>query len=216
MPTTEGMDVTLELSKVFTYFMVLLGPFKLLGPFARLTRGLDAAASRRVAIQAFAMACVGGLVATYLGQKVLYKWGVSLPALLLAAGLVLLLVALRTVLGQYETPETAAGPEKEPPAPRGIARALTFPHIITPSGTAALILLLAASTDRGYDLSILAVFLAVMVLDLVAMIFAKTILRYAATLLSIIGAVLGVLQVALAVQLLLNAGRLSGVLPGQQ
>jgi multiple antibiotic resistance protein len=86
---------------------------------------------------------------------------------------------------------------------------LAFPSIITPYGTAALIPMRAAA-GGSRDHSILGIFLAVMVLNLVAMWFAPFILKYGAGLVQVLGAVLGVLQVALAIQMLLLAGRLLG------
>jgi multiple antibiotic resistance protein len=135
---------------------------------------------------------------------------------------VLLLVALQQVLAQYAEPEDApppAGDASTAPAtvltlPRGLAFSpLAFPTLITPYGAAVLIVLLAASPDRARDLAILGLFVAVMAVDLLAMWFARPILARGKAVLAILGAVLGILQVALAVQILLAAGRLLGVLP---
>ncbi len=202
---------TMTLGKMFTYFMVMLGPIKLLGPFVKISRGMDAPASRMLAVKGFGIACLAGVIAAVLGKNILANWGVSLPALLLAAGLVLLLVALKSVLSQYEQP-SAPTTETQPPARFLALSPLAFPNIITPYGIAALILLDAA-TPPEQTLSILGVFLAVMVLNLIAMFFAKPIIKYCADILTILGAVLGVLQVALAIQMLLLAFRMLGIVP---
>jgi multiple antibiotic resistance protein len=213
---------TLGPSELFTLFFVMLGPFKLLGPFVKMTRGMDLAGCRRLAVSSIGIACIAGLVAASVGRIILKNWGISLPALLAAAGLVLLLVALQAILSQYEaspaTPAAAGGASPAESSPKGtaapgLALSLAFPHIITPYGAAALILLLTAASDPTRHWVILAEFLAVMVLDLAAMWFARSILKFGGSLLAIVGAVLGVLQVALAIQLLLAAGRLLGVLP---
>jgi multiple antibiotic resistance protein len=217
--STQGTVVTtLEIGKVFTYFFLMLGPLKLLGPFAKMTSGMDEAACRSLAVRGFGLACLGGLIAAFLGESILEKWSVSLPALLIAGGLVLLLVALQAVLAQYEplpAPSVETKEAAHPAAdyPRMALTPLAFPNIITPYGTAVFILLLAASPTRSREIAILAVFLGVMLLDLVAMWLARPILRHGAAGLAILGSVLGVVQVALAVQLLLAAGRLLGVLP---
>jgi multiple antibiotic resistance protein len=213
---------TLGPGELFTLFFVMLGPFKLLGPFVKMTRGMDEAACRRLAARGFGIACIAGLVAASIGRIILVNWGISLPALLAAAGLVLLLVALQAILSQYEAtptppvdtsgPPPAERPQSANPAP-GLALSLAFPHIITPYGAAALILLLTAASDPARHGTLLGLFLVVMVLDLVAMWFARPILRFGANVLAIVGSVLGVLQVALAIQLLMAAGRLMGILP---
>jgi multiple antibiotic resistance protein len=210
----------IDLGQVFTYFFVMLGPLKALGPFVKMTRGVDEAAARKVALRAFLIATVGGLGAAVVGQNLLKKWSISLAALMLAAGLVLLLVALRQVLAQYaddasdDVPDSGNAPTAPATLPPGLAFApLAFPTLITPYGAAALIVLLAASPDRARDLAILGLFVAVMGVDLLAMWFARPILKHGKAVLAILGAVLGILQVALAVQILLSAGQLLGVLP---
>lgn len=204
----------MSLGKIFTYFFVMLGPIKLLGPFVKITRGMDAATSRSLAIKGFVIACATGVVAATIGQISLGSWGVSLPALLVAAGLVLLLVALQNVLAQYEQRPAAPAETSQPPATASIYLAmspLAFPNILSPYGIAVLILLLAAAAP-GQSTAIFGVFLAVMVVNLVAMFFARPILKYGTSILQVLGAVLGVLQVALAIEMFLLAGRMLKIL----
>lgn len=205
----------LSLGKIFTYFMVMLGPIKLVAPFAKISKGMDARTTRTLAIKGFVIACVAGLVAAFIGTSTLNSWGVSIPALLLAAGLVLLLVALKSVIAQYESQPTPVAEKPEPATMASTALALSplaFPNIITPYGIAALILLLAVA-DPSYSVEIFGVFFAVMVINLIVMIFAKPIIKYGAAVLSVLGAVLGVLQVALAMQMLLLAFRMLHIIP---
>jgi multiple antibiotic resistance protein len=207
---------TISLGKVFTYFMVMLGPIKLVGPFVRATKGMDAAECRRLAAGGFSIACLAGLAAAFVGRSTLEKWNVSLPALLLTAGLVLLLVALQAVLLQYSSPPDLPAENEafRASAPKNLASSpIAFPHIITPYGTAALILLVSAADDRSRVLQILGIFLVVMFLNLAAMLFARPILKYGTGVLSFLGAVLGILQVALAVQMLIIGGRMLRVVP---
>src|SRR6185437_13319151 len=147
----------------------------------------------------------------------LTKWGISLGALLAAAGLVLLLTALQAVLHFWHAPEPAAPAETPQPAAASVKHLafspLAFPNIITPYGSAALILLASAGSNEMGVFRILAIFLAVMVLNLAAMWFARPIVKFGSGVLTILGAVLGVLQVALAVQMLLVAGRMLRIVP---
>lgn len=209
---SQNALTTMSLGKMFTYFMVMLGPIKLLGPFVKISRGMDASASRMLAVKGFLIACLAGLIAAVLGKNTLANWGVSLPALLIAAGLVLLLVALKSVLSQYEQPPIPTTETLQPTARFLALSPLAFPNIITPYGIAALILLDAAAPPEQ-SLAIFGVFLAVMVMNLVAMFFAKPIIKYCTDILTILGAVLGVLQVALAIQMLLLAFRMLGIVP---
>ena len=174
---------------------------------------MDAPATRMLALKGFFFASLAGVAAATFGQNTLVKWDVGLPALLIAAGLVLLLVALKSVLSQYEqSPRVPPGDNPQPATTMLAISPLAFPTIITPYGIAAFILINAAVPPEQ-NIEIYKVFLEVMALNLVAMLFARPIIKYLSTVLTILGAVLGVLQVALAVQMLILAFRMLGFLP---
>src|SRR5262245_50764574 len=94
-------STVLSSGKAVTFLILTLGPLKIIGPFARMTRGRDARFKRSLALQGTAVAIVATLMAGIVGSAILEKWGVSLGALLLAAGAVLFLVALRPLLEQF-------------------------------------------------------------------------------------------------------------------
>jgi multiple antibiotic resistance protein len=171
---------------------------------------MEESAARKVGVKAFAIACVGGLLAAVVGQNTLAAWGISPPALHLTAGLVLLLVALRAVLAQYG-PVGQGSPSA--PAPANLAFSpLAFPTILTPYGLATFILILAVTREQGRELIIILLFGAVMVLNLLVMRYARTIIRRGALGLQLLGAILGILQVALALQMILDVLRALRVL----
>jgi multiple antibiotic resistance protein len=202
-------------AEIFTFLFVMLGPLKLLGPFVQRTRGLDDATVRQIAFWAFVIATVGIVAGGLVGRTVLAKWHVSLPALQITAGLVFFLVAVRHVLEPYEPAQAhAPAPEPLPPTPFAAGLRLVFPMVLTPYGIAAVIALLAASTELRRTLTILGLVLVVMALNLAAMSFGRRILVGAVVIgLQVVGAVLAVLQVALSVQIILGALRSLGV-PG--
>src|SRR5262245_46673874 len=121
VPTTP-----FSVGKVFTFLFMTLGPFKIIGPFAELTRGRDRAFKRQLAFQGIIISVLAMLAAATVGANTLQSWGVSVGALQLAAGLVLFLVALKPVLEQYEPkePEAEAAELHNRPAPS--ASALAF------------------------------------------------------------------------------------------
>ena len=200
----------LSLAMVFTCFMVMLGPVKIVGPFAKLTSGVEEVAARKIGLKALGIACLAGLVAAVSGQNTLVSWNIAPSSLHLAAGLILLLVALKNVMAQYEAPAEGSKPVA---APSNIAFSpLAFPTIITPHGLATFILLLAVSHDVSRDVLIVALFFAVMLVNLLVLWYARPIIRRGAFFLQILGAVLGVLQVALAIQMIVEALRFLKVL----
>ena len=199
-------------AEIFTLLFIMLGPLKLLGPFVQRTRGLDDAMVRHIAFWTFVIATAGIVVGSLIGRAMLAQWHVSIPALQITAGIVFFLVALRQLLEQYE-PVHPPAPEPLPPAPFAAASRLVFPMVLTPYGIAAVIALLAASTESRRILTTLGLVLVVMVLNLVAMSLARRILVGGVVMvLQVVGAVLAVLQVALSVEIILGALRSLGVL----
>ena len=80
----------LSLSMVFTCFMVMLGPIKIVGPFAMLTSGMEEPVARKIGVKALGIACFAGLVAAVSGQQTLVSWGIAPSSLHLAVGAILL------------------------------------------------------------------------------------------------------------------------------
>ncbi|HEY6360812.1 MAG TPA: MarC family protein [Vicinamibacterales bacterium] len=202
-------------AEIFTILFVMLGPMKVLGPFAQRTRGIDDAAMRRIAWWTFVVATVGIVTGSLLGRAMLQSWGVSVSALRLTGGVVFFLVALRQLLEQYE-PAHAVPPETLPASPIRAAVHFVFPMVLTPYGIAAVIALLASSLEAERTVMILELVLLVMVLDLLAMLLARRILvGLTVVILQVFGAVLAVLQVALSVELILGGLRSLGVIAGE-
>jgi multiple antibiotic resistance protein len=210
-PFSRPAGYVVGAGEIFTLFFVTLGPLKLLGPYAKLTRGLDRTSRRQLALRAIVIAALAALAGGFLGTRLLISWHIPTVVALLAGGLVLLLVALRLVLEQYAPPPAEpAGAQAPPPSPFLIA----FPGIVTPYGMAVVIVLLAGSLDAPRTLLILEMLAVVLALDLLAMWFAPVIVRTSGWLLQILGAVLGVMQIALAIRFILFALQHLGLLPG--
>ena len=93
------------LGQVFTILFLMLGPFKIVGPFFKVTKGADARLTRQIALWATIFSAVALLIAGFLGESILGSYGIPLPVLALAGGIILFLVALKSVLEQFETPE---------------------------------------------------------------------------------------------------------------
>jgi len=197
--------------EIFILFFVTLGPFKLLGPFEQQTRDLSPVALRGIAVRAFAIGLTAVIVGGTLGTTLAAKWMISVPAIEIATGLTLFLVAIRLVLAPYE-PSPALPPLPE--APMAAALRLTFPLVVSPYGIAALIALLASTDDPAMIRATYLILITVMVLNLLAMLYVRNIMRGLTLLvLQVIGSVLGVLQVALAVQIIIRGLRGLDVIP---
>jgi multiple antibiotic resistance protein len=203
----------ISITEMFTFLFLMLGPIKILGPFVQLTRKGDATFARRLAIRAFLYSCAALVFAAVIGEKSMRKYHISVPVLGIAAGIILFLVALRTVMQQFDTSETAARHEYEP-SMRLAVSPLAFPTIVTPYGVAAVIVFMTLTPDFVTKSEIFAALLGLMVLNLVAMLFAKQVLKYAGMPMQLLGTVLGIIQVALGLQIIVMGLRGLGLLQG--
>jgi multiple antibiotic resistance protein len=190
--------------EIFTLFFVMLGPLKILGPFAQRTR--DIPDPGRIAWHAFVLATLGAITGGFLGTLLLDKWHVSFPALTLGGGIIFFLVAVQQLLAQYRPRGSTASQADEPlPAsPLAAALQLVFPIVLTPYGIAAVIALLARSDSNTRTVSILVMLVLIMVINFLAMLFARRILvGIVPVLLQLLGAVMAILQLALSIQFIL-------------
>jgi len=204
----------LSLPQVFALLFLMLGPFKIIGPFWKITQGAEPAFVRRLALLATAFSSIALLLAGMLGERLLGNFGVSLPMLALAGGIILFLNALQTTLQQFSVPTAEPAPTGVH-APESIPRLaispLAFPTIVTPYGIAALVVFLALSPDVADRLQVAGVVLAIMLLNLVVMLLTRHIVRVLLVVLTILGAVLGVVQVALGLQIIFRSLATLGV-----
>ena len=196
---------TFPIGKIFTVLFLMLGPFKIIGPFAMMTRGLDLALTRRIALLASGFAAVALLLAAFLGGAILQRFGIPLPVLALAAGLILFLVAIVNILQQFKPAILSDEPTKVPVLAK--ASSFAFPNIVTPYGIAALVVFLALSPDGTKRLAIGAIVLAILLINLIFMLITPYIFRILGIFLQILAAVLGVIQVALGLQIIYNSLR---------
>lgn len=209
----ETQATPFSLGKVFTFLFLTLGPFKIIAPFAEMTRGRDPAFKRELALRGTLHAALGLLAAATIGAQALRRWEISVGALQLTAGILLFLVALRAVLDQYgprtSRPE-AGGSDRAAaePASKLAISPLAFPTIVTPWGLAVLIILVTLRTGvPTLALQLLGVTVAVLAVNFLAMLGAERILRtpFVGTMLGTVGMVLAILQVALGVQAIVGA-----------
>ncbi len=187
------MQLKLE---VFTFLFLTLGPFKIIGPFAKITKNASPKLASQIAIRAVIFASVAILFAALLGKSILSKYSIPLPILTLSAGIILFLVALIAILKQFELPFSHDEGEIAPTLKMAISP-IAFPTIVTPYGIAAVIVFLSVSPDFASQLKVGAILLGIMLLNLIVMLVMRYILKPLGLILSILGAVLSIIQVAL-------------------
>ena len=188
--------------EIFTLLFLMIGPFKVIGPFAKMTEHAETKLTNQIAVQATLFAVLGVLLASFLGENILDNFGIPVPILALTGGLILFLVALSNVIQTYTpAPETE---NQTIPTIRMALHPLAFPTIVTPYGIAAVIVLMSISPGLHEKLIIGAIVIGIMVLNLIAMILTRYIGKFLFLFLSILGSVLAVVQVALGMKIVYN------------
>jgi multiple antibiotic resistance protein len=86
-----------RISFIFTICFMLLGPIKIIQPFARLTQGKERSFKRSVAIKSALIAAIVCVFVVIAGDNLVSKYELSFAALQISGGLVLLLAAMLTI-----------------------------------------------------------------------------------------------------------------------
>lgn len=203
-----------QFSFVFTICFMLLGPIKLIPLFAGLTQGLDAPFKRGVAWRATAIAAVLCAFVALAGGNLLGKYRISLDAVRLAGGLVLLIAALQVIFKKAPAPSPRDG---TPRALQLAASPIAIPGIVPPAGVAAILIIMALAPQYPGMGQALAICLAIMMaLNVLVMVFIDRVMRIPglAVVLTVLGSVLVFVQAALAIQMMLVALKSLGVVEG--
>jgi len=182
---------------VFTIFMLTLGPIKTVPGFYLMTRDQDARAARALAIRGTLIATAISLLVALVMRGTAAAWQVSLDELRIAGG-ILLFVASRNIIEQFNRPV----PPAPPPSPHPAVTPLAIPIIVTPWGVVAILLFVgAAAGDPARIAAVIGILLLTMVLNLVGMLFARQIIGLVGFVtFQVIGWVFAVLQAGLAVE----------------
>ena len=193
-PITWGM--------IFALLFLMLGPIKLVGPFAATTKDCDRVFRLRLATRAFLFSIAAVTIAAGLGKSMLDNFAIPVQVLQIAAGFILLLVALQAVMQQYTT--TRSPEHTEPPTLALAFSPLAFPTIVTPYGIAAVTILITLAPTTEIGLTLTGFVYLILFLDWLAMLAAHLIVRWLGPLLLLFGVILGVNQVALGLQFMLG------------
>jgi multiple antibiotic resistance protein len=201
-----------KFSFIFTIFFMLLGPVKLIPTFAGLTRGADARFKRDVAIRAAVIASVLCVFVALAGGTLVSRYRISIDALRIAGGLVLLISGLQVI---FQKAPPSRPPSGSPSAIRLAVSPLAAPGIVPPAGVAAiLICMMLAPQFPGMEQAIAICLVTMMVLDFLVMYFIDQVMKTPGLMivLAMLGSVLVFVQVGLAIEFILNALRGLGVI----
>jgi len=184
----------------FVLLLVAVNPALAVPEFVTVTAKLGATAKRRIAIEAVLIAGGVLLAFTAVGQIVLAALGIELHAFQIAAGLILLLMALRMVLEEtaHHEPATGHNPAVHP---------LAIPYLAGPKSIMTVMLLTDSDSYSPRDqIEVGALLVLVLALTLACLLGARWAHRALRdTGVSIISRVMGLILAALATQYILDA-----------
>jgi multiple antibiotic resistance protein len=199
-------------------FFATIGPADLVLVFAALTERTTSLARRQVALRGTLIATGILLFFAVFGDPLLKLFGITLPALRVAGGVLLLLISIDMVFARHSG-GTGTTPEEETEA-RTRADISVFPLatplIAGPGAISAVILLTTAegAFTAGWVL-IVAAMLLILLVCYAAMLLAIPLQRLLGiTGLAVVSRVVGVLLAALAIQFLIDGIKASGLIPG--
>lgn len=192
-----------QFSFIFTVFFMLLGPIKLIPAFGGLTRGADLRFKREVAFWATVIAAVLCTFVAVAGTALLGKYRISLEALRVSGGLVLLIASLQVIFKKGQPPSPPSG---TPTALQLAVSPVAIPMMVPPAGVALILLTMMLAPQFPGTTQAVAICLAIMmVLDFLVMYFVDWVMTPGVMLvLAVLGSVLIFVQVCLGVETILN------------
>ena len=202
----------------FTTLFATISPISVAAMFAALTVSQKARARRAIAVRGTLIATVILLGFALLGEYLLTALGISLAALRISGGILLLLIGIDKVFARSDN-----GPASNPDERREAeikddisVFPLATPLLAGPGAMGATILLMAdARANLAHQFAVVGALVAIMLLTLAALLSASKLQKMlGVTGMHVVGRVMGVLLAALAVQFILDGIAQSGLLAG--
>jgi multiple antibiotic resistance protein len=201
-----------------TTFFATIGPLDVAAIFAALTPNNTTRERRAIALKGTLIALGILLLFALFGDSLLHLFGISLPALRTAGGVLLLLIAIDMVFARPSGGVTTTEAEnKEATAKHDISVfPLATPLLAGPGAMGATILLVAdAEGDPATIAIVIGCLMAMLLATFILMLIAVQIQRLlGVTGLHVVSRVFGVLLAALAVQFIFDGIASSGLLGG--
>ena len=202
----------------FTTFFATISPISVAAMFAALTASADAEMRRSMAFRGTVIAAAILLAFALLGEYLLTGLGISLAALRISGGILLLLIGIDKVFARSSNgASTTAAEQQEAEIKEDISVfPLATPLLAGPGAMGATILLMAdVKGNLAHQATVITALLAILLITLVSLLFASKLQKLlGVTGMHVVGRVMGVLLAALAVQFILDGIAQSGLLGG--
>jgi len=202
----------------FTTFFATISPISVSAMFAALTVTADAKMRRKMAIRGTVIAACILMGFALLGEYLLTGLGISLAALRISGGILLLLIGIDKVFARASNGASTTREEQEEAEIKEDISVfpLATPLLAGPGAMGATILLMSDVKDSvSHQLIVMGAILAILLITLAALLSASKLQKLlGVTGMHVVGRVMGVLLAALAVQFILDGIRQSGLIGG--
>jgi multiple antibiotic resistance protein len=202
----------------FTTFFATISPIGVSAMFAALTVTADAKTRRTMAIRGTVIAACILMGFALLGEYLLTGLGISLAALRISGGILLLLIGIDKVFARASNGASTTREEQEEAQIKEDISVfpLATPLLAGPGAMGATILLISDVKDSvSHQLIVAGAIIAVLLITLAALLSASKLQKLlGVTGMHVVGRVMGVLLAALAVQFILDGIRQSGLIGG--
>jgi multiple antibiotic resistance protein len=200
----------------FTTMFATISPISVSAMFAALTVSVDAHARRAIAVRGTLIAGVILLGFALCGEYLLTGLGISLAALRISGGILLLLIGIDKVFARSDNGATTTKAERKEAEDKDDISVfpLATPLIAGPGSMGATILLMAdVKGDLPHQLVVIGALIAILLVTLLTLLSASKLQKMlGVTGMQVVGRVMGVLLAALAVQFILDGLGQSGLL----
>jgi multiple antibiotic resistance protein len=194
---------------IFAVLFLLLGPIRLIIPYAKLVAGFDPTSKWKIALVAAGIAAAICIFVALVGERLLTKYDIAFDSLRVAGGLLLTVSALKNIV----FPEGSPSPSVERRSVFETGLAVATPVIVSPVGIAAILVFSMAAPDAAAAReTVLFPLLGLMAANLVVMLLIDFIMKIPGlnSALYLIAAVLSLVQVALGVDAMIEGLGIAG------
>ncbi|MBK1882368.1 MarC family protein [Luteolibacter pohnpeiensis] len=196
-----------EFGSILLAFIAIMNPIANTPIFLALTEDLDAATRRNVAIRALLLAFALISAFAFGGQLLFNAFGLTLPALRIAGGILVALVGYHLLQGEPSVIHTPASAKAGNPAESALGIAVTplaLPILAGP-GTIATAMNLSVGNSKRQALVVVIAFAVVCLLTLICFLSGQALVKYLGrTAIKVVTRLMGLILAVVGVQMLIE------------
>ena len=204
----------MDIASIAILLLATIGPTRAAIVFVGMTKSADAELKRKIALRTVLVSAIVCCIFVVLGSVILGALKISIPALLIAGGLILFAFALPMVIGEDKQKESDS--PSPPPSIEIATYPLAVPLMASPQGLVAIVSIEATLPGISGTALLLGLVLGIMLVNLLFLLAAEKMLsKVPPAALKVALRIIGLLLCSLAVQLVIIGLQKLGVIAEQ-